>query len=150
MMNTLLEPTSINNDANNGEVPPKFRRRVRLAGKGNLRAKNEPLCQSQENDVAELKADDDSDDDKGINKRTLEDLKVIHKMKIQREGISTDVLNHVEHKCKKASSTSVNSSNSSFAAQFDSRMDHGLQTTVPHEKIMDEFINEKLGLSQKS
>ncbi len=149
MMNTLLEPRSMNGDAKICDVPPKFRRRVGLASKGNLRAKNEPLCQSQENDVAELKTDD-SDDDKGINKRTLEDLKVIHTMKIQREGISTDVLNHVEHKGKRAGSTNVNSSNSSFAAQFDSRMDHGLQTTVPHEKIMDEFINEKLGLSQYS
>lgn len=124
---------------------PIIRRRVHAA-KGNLRKRTDRQHTNDGNDVAESKNEngESSDDELGIDRQKLGDLKLVHSFKVHKPGISAEALARGEGKDKK--SGSIKDLKSTFASQFNSRMDHGLQSTVPHENIMEDFINQKLGL----
>jgi hypothetical protein len=120
---------------------PIIMKRKAFAARGNARKKSDDDTAGTMIDQSQ---DSNDSDEYGIDKQKLEDLKLLHSVKKRREGISVETLAYGDKKDKKMSS--VGDFKNSFASQFNSRMDHGLQTTVPHEKIMEEYINEKLGV----
>jgi hypothetical protein len=114
--------------------------RKRSVARGNLRKKDDPPVQNEHNN--------DEGDEHGINRSNLTDLKLLQSLKPHKEGISVEVLNKPSDSTTKSTAKATGSS--AFASQFNSKMDYGIQTNMPHEKIMEEFIEEKLGLNRKT
>lgn len=145
MIEDNVEDSSTSKDV--AKVVPIIRRRA-LAAKGNLRKREDKhTTTSSGTDVAESKKDENNDsneDELGIDRQKLDDLKLLHSLKAHKAGISTESLSRGNGKDKKSGTEKDMKSN--FSSQFNSRMDHGIQSTVPHEKIMEDFINEKLGV----
>lgn len=103
---------------------------------------------NDKNPIVDLSSSDE--DELGIDKQKLEDLKLLHSLnsRNRKEGISAEVLLHGNRKDRKLVGSEKDIKASAFSSQFNSRMDHGIQTQVPHEKLMEDYISEKLGLKK--
>ncbi len=94
---------------------------------------------------------DSSDEEEGseIDREKLKDLKLLHQLKQRQSGVAVQELVVGDKKSEKSQTTS-DDLKTKLGNQFNSHMDYGLQQSVPHQNIMESFVNEKLGLNNKS
>ena len=90
----------------------------------------------------------DNTKDDGIDREKLKDLKLIHQFKQRASGLSVEELLHGDKKATH-NNKQTDDLKSILGNQFNSRMDYGIQQNIPHEKLMEEYINQKLGLNQQ-
>jgi hypothetical protein len=128
-------------DKEDGNINIQFKKRGKING---IRKKGNNGVETEKGEDAKNL---DNDDDFGIHKEKLNALEILKKTsKGKNVGISVDKLNKgVVEK----SVSSSKSSNNPFGTQFSSRLDYGLQQSIPHENIMHEYINEKLGVRKE-
>lgn len=96
----------------------------------------------------------DSNDalEEDISADTLRDIKLQQTFRARKSGSSMDSL---AKKSSTVSSTGEANANetrtieSVMGTQYSSQMDYGIQSNnIPHKKLMDQFIEDKLGLTQ--
>lgn len=96
--------------------------------------------------------EDEQQEEEEISTTTLSDIKLQQTFRAKKSGSSIDSLS------KKATSTVANGETSMsetrtiesvMGTQYSSQMDYGIQSNnIPHKKIMDQFIEDKLGLAK--
>lgn len=140
LQNQRYKMESKSSEGGESEIPVIIKKR---AARPNQRRRDD----SDDEKNPESTAHGDKQDD-GIDREKMKDLKLLHQMRQRQGGISVDELIHGD---KKASRNNQNSDDlkSILGNQFNSRMDYGFQQEVPHQKIMDEFIDKKLGLKKE-
>jgi hypothetical protein len=138
----------------NEQTTIQFRKRGKVSG---IRKKPASFTDEGENESKvedkdgsesqEVQQEAGSSDDHGINKEKLRALQYLNKTSKQRMlGVSVDFSN------KSSSATGKSSKpKSSFNSQFLVKNEHGLglQQAVPHENIMHQYINDKLGVKKE-
>lgn len=110
--------------------------------------RKEPVSEGtseQQDDIA-LKEEEDN-----LN---VSDIKLQQQMRVRKVGASASSLIKPESKQRRDPTGTSNATDSTLetvmGSQFSSQMDYGLQESVPHKKILDAFIDEKLGLNNDS
>jgi hypothetical protein len=93
----------------------------------------------------------ESSDEDYVDMTALQDIKFEQKLRTKKAGASLNLLSK-SASLKNSSSdhvaTSAKSIESALGSQFSIEASYGAQTTV-HEKIMNQFIDEKLGGSKR-
>lgn len=95
---------------------------------------------------------EDKEEEEEISKTSLSDIKLQQTFRAKKSGSSIDSLS------KKSTGTVANSESnqnetrtieSVMGTQYSSQMDYGIQSNnIPHKKIMDQFIEDKLGIAK--
>eukprot|EP00981_Chlorochromonas_danica_P001393 scaffold296_cov164-Ochromonas_danica.AAC.10 len=116
----------------------------------NTTFKKRSLPQANGGNVRKRKVDTETEEE-DLALAKLREVKHLQDSRTRKNGISAEELAHSQQSSSSSSSLKEGSSNKTtektvetmLGSQFSS---HGLGTTVPHEKIMEAYINEKLGL----
>lgn len=148
--NDISESVVTNSDEKDENKDIVFKKRGRIQG---IRRKtsNKSDIESKEDDSSTphiLEKESEDNEDLGINREKLKALEILKRVsKSHSAGISVNSLNggnaNVSSKATKSGSQSM------FGSQFSVKMDYGLQKTIPHEKIMEEYVEERLGLKKQ-
>lgn len=113
---------------------PVFKKRSG-ANKGNLRKKLD---------------DDDTDITQEIDKEYLSDIKLHQTMRMKRAGTTLDNLSRKKTSSEKTTSgvSKTETVETVLGSQFSLQTDSGFDGGLPHEKMMEKYIEDKLGLKQ--
>lgn len=139
-----------------------FKKRV---VKGQLRASatsisvlNEAKRGEAENGGADDDDDNDAEGSNGVDKKTLEDVKFEQQLRRRQMGLETKLLLKKPAKPAAPSSSSSSSSSSALSAAAattgalftpaGANADDNIDSLNPHEKIMETYVAEKLGLNK--
>ena len=117
--------------------------------KGNIRKKESDSNQNDLND--NLHDDNDSKDE--LDKHILEDVKLQQTMRNRKSGSSLLILTNKNNKNTNLNEDDqVKTIESVMGTQYTSQIDYGIDNnnTIPHKKLMDEYINERLGISNQT
>jgi hypothetical protein len=140
-------------DSTDGQI--QFKKRGKMAG--NIRKKGlvpkggviESKEDGNEEGVEGSKQEPQEEDDAlGIDRTKLRALDMLNKISNSRRtnGLSVNALNKASGGNDVSRFSALKSGkNNAFNSQFSVKIDHGLQQTAPHEKIMEEYINEQIG-----
>lgn len=99
---------------------------------------------------------DDSDDEKPdngdqqnseIDRNKLKDIKLLQQVRQRQSGVSVQELILGDKKSDRAGN-GTDDLKTIFGNQFNSTMDYGFQQDVPHQKLMEDFIDQRLGLKK--
>jgi hypothetical protein len=105
-----------------------------------------PNQRRREEDDSNNQEKDEREDD-GIDREKLKDLKLLRELRQAQTGVAVEDLIRGDKKSSRPNQT-ADDLKSMLGNQFNSRMDYGMQQEVPHQKLMEEFIEEKLGLKK--
>lgn len=90
------------------------------------------------------------DADEETNSSVLADIKLQQTVRQRKSGASIDILS--KPLTSKSSTTSdpyeSKTIESVMGTQYTSQLDYGLQVNIPHKKLMDQYIDERLGASK--
>jgi hypothetical protein len=103
--------------------------------------------------VARRKADPDSGDDEDeVCKTALSDVKLQQSVRQRKHGATVDALGKPTTTGSSSSSDGMGTKTieSVMGTQYTSQIDYGVQASVPHKKLMDQYIEEKLGAARSS
>lgn len=91
----------------------------------------------------------DSDDE--AHSQQLQEIKAQQNMRSRKSGSSADRLYKSGHNEKDEAKNPAEKKTieSVMGNQYTAHIDYGIQNVVPHKKLMDEYIEEKLGFSKK-
>jgi hypothetical protein len=99
------------------------------------------------------KADnDDEDDEQEINTERLLDIKLQQTVRQRKSGASVESLHKLSGSTGKGSGSTGEGGTieSAMGTQYTVQIDNGLQANaIPHKKLMEQFIDEKLGLANQ-
>lgn len=120
------------------EAPPEIKKRSLPSSLANARKK--PM----------LRKDDEDDEEDVVDEQRLRDIKEQQLARHRKKGVSAESLAKTvkANGAGKSSSGGASTVETMLSSQFSVTVDNGLATTVPHEKIMQQYIDEKLGLTQ--
>lgn len=116
--------------------------------------KKRSLPQANGGNVRKRKVEAETEEEEDLALAKLHEVKHLQDSRTRKNGISAEELAHSQQSSSSSSLKEGLHNNkmtektveTMLGSQFSSRMDHGLGTTIPHEKIMEAYINEKLGL----
>ena len=117
--------------------------------KGNIRKKeNQETIDNNSNSNKEVIDNDNNDE---IDKRLLEDIKLQQTMRNRKSGSSLNSLLSNKTKNETNMVESIKTIESVMGTQYTSQIDYGIENnSIPHKKLMDEYINNKLGISKET
>jgi hypothetical protein len=93
---------------------------------------------------------DGDDQHEEYDANVVQDIKFQQTMRARKTGSSIDALTKVVHNNKNVEDDNDQSKTieSVMGTQYTTQVENGLQSTVPHKKLMDQYIDDKLGLSK--
>ena len=82
----------------------------------------------------------------------LSDIKLQQTMRLRKGGSALDTLlgskaRQYEDDARPPSAEVTTTIESVMGTQYTRQLDYGLQNTVPHKNLMDEYVNGKLGIN---
>jgi hypothetical protein len=131
-----------------GKMAGNLRKKGLVSKGGVIESKEEAKDEGVEESKNQGQKEEDDDDALGIDRTKLKALDMLNKISSSRRthGLSVNALNKASSENDGSKFSALKSGkNNAFNSQFSVKIDHGLHQTVPHEKIMEEYINEKIG-----
>ena len=118
-----------------------------------IHARKRDSSAATENDSGSDKNGASDEESEDIDFQALSDIRLQQRFRVRKAGalISTfDKGKDVPNGKKKYSTTGGKSATieTVMENQYSSQMDYGMEDSVPHKRLMDAFIDEKLGLKK--
>eukprot|EP01031_Cornospumella_fuschlensis_P029492 gene29492-35597_t len=91
---------------------------------------------------------EEQDDDDVVDYDRLKAIQESQESRVRKHGVTTEELAQVSKEKKALGKDEERTVEGMMGTQFSVTVDHGLGTTIPHQRIMEQYINEKLGLNK--
>ncbi|RYH12701.1 hypothetical protein EON65_37545 [archaeon] len=88
------------------------------------------------------------DEDDVVDYEKLKAIQESQESRVRKHGVTTEELAHVSKERKSSSGEEERTVEGMMGTQFSVTVDHGLGTTIPHQRIMEQYISDKLGLQK--
>jgi hypothetical protein len=76
----------------------------------------------------------------------VKEIKQLQEMRVRKNGISIEELAHSDRSMREKVDAVERTVENMLGSQFEVRVDN-LDSATPHKRLMEQFINEKLGLN---
>lgn len=97
-----------------------------------------------------IKEEEDTEETGSNPTLTLSDIKLQQTIRQRKTGLSIDALSKASKNTASSGvdEVGVKTIGSVMGKQYTTEIDYGIQANIPHKKLMDQYIDEKLGLSK--